>query len=343
MLALSRRCSPPAPTRSSSRSTHTRAAPGCSPTEPSATRSSPFIVAFAVVVSGITSASALARGFGGDYLNVFVDVESVVAALPARADRGRQLPRHLRVGEAECRLHDRRTGGTGPDRDHRGSRARGRAARTPAARSSSRRAARSSARPLAGAALAFYALIGFEDSVNVAEEAQDPIRIYPKVLFGGLADRRRRLLPGHGRRLDGRADHDLASLRRPAARGRQARGRSGSPRSSSRAIGLLALSNGALINMIMSSRLLYGMSRERSHACAARHRPLRPPHALGGHPVHDRDRGRADPDRRPGAARRDDGCAACDRFRDRPRCRCSPCGARTTSITITSGCRGSCR
>src|SRR5918998_5806472 len=31
-----------------------------------------FIVAFAVVVSGITSASALSRGFGGDYLGAFV-------------------------------------------------------------------------------------------------------------------------------------------------------------------------------------------------------------------------------------------------------------------------------
>ena len=29
---------------------------------------------------------------------------------------------------------------------------------------------------LAGAALAFYALVGFEDSVNVAEETKDPVR-----------------------------------------------------------------------------------------------------------------------------------------------------------------------
>jgi len=40
---------------------------------------------------------------------------------------------------------------------------------------------------LAGAALSFYALIGFEDSVNVAEEAKNPVGTYPKVLFGGLA------------------------------------------------------------------------------------------------------------------------------------------------------------
>ena len=40
-----------------------------------------FIVAFAVVVSGITSASALARGFGGDYLSEFVDLKVVIGAL----------------------------------------------------------------------------------------------------------------------------------------------------------------------------------------------------------------------------------------------------------------------
>ena len=39
---------------------------------------------------------------------------------------------------------------------------------------------------VAGAALSFYALIGFEDSVNVAEETQEPRRAYPRALFGGL-------------------------------------------------------------------------------------------------------------------------------------------------------------
>ena len=37
-----------------------------------------------------------------------------------------------------------------------------------------------------GAALAFYALIGFEDSVNVAEETEQPQRDYPRALFAGL-------------------------------------------------------------------------------------------------------------------------------------------------------------
>jgi amino acid transporter len=39
---------------------------------------------------------------------------------------------------------------------------------------------------IAGAGLAFYALIGFEDSVNVAEETRDPRRAFPRALFGGL-------------------------------------------------------------------------------------------------------------------------------------------------------------
>ena len=32
---------------------------------------------------------------------------------------------------------------------------------------------------LSGASLAFFALIGFEDSVNVAEEAKEPSRVFP--------------------------------------------------------------------------------------------------------------------------------------------------------------------
>ena len=39
---------------------------------------------------------------------------------------------------------------------------------------------------LAGTVLAFYALIGFDDSVNVAEETQHPSRNYPRAIFGAL-------------------------------------------------------------------------------------------------------------------------------------------------------------
>ncbi|MDQ2622385.1 MAG: APC family permease, partial [Actinomycetota bacterium] len=38
----------------------------------------------------------------------------------------------------------------------------------------------------AGALLAFYSFVGFETSANVAEEMDDPSRIYPKALFSAL-------------------------------------------------------------------------------------------------------------------------------------------------------------
>ena len=39
---------------------------------------------------------------------------------------------------------------------------------------------------IAGTTLAFFAMVGFEDSVNMAEETKDPSRIFPKVLLAGL-------------------------------------------------------------------------------------------------------------------------------------------------------------
>ena len=38
----------------------------------------------------------------------------------------------------------------------------------------------------AATALAFFAMVGFEDSVNMAEETKDPVRIFPKVMLTGL-------------------------------------------------------------------------------------------------------------------------------------------------------------
>src|SRR3712207_6323846 len=41
----------------------------------------PFLVTFAVMASGITSASTLSRAFGGDYLQEFISVPTTLAAL----------------------------------------------------------------------------------------------------------------------------------------------------------------------------------------------------------------------------------------------------------------------
>lgn len=38
----------------------------------------------------------------------------------------------------------------------------------------------------AATALAFFAMVGFEDSVNMAEEVKDPVRIFPRIMLTGL-------------------------------------------------------------------------------------------------------------------------------------------------------------
>ena len=50
-----------------------------------------------------------------------------------------------------------------------------------------RRGAKACSGPVTAATgLAFFAMVGFEDSVNMAEECKDPIRIFPKVMLTGL-------------------------------------------------------------------------------------------------------------------------------------------------------------
>jgi amino acid transporter len=106
--------------------------------------------------------------------------------------------------------------------------------------------------------LAFYAFIGFEDMVNVAEEVKNPRRNLPLVialiattviyvliaLVAVLAMAPQELA---------RSDAPLASL--IEQRGHQS--------VSIGLIGLVAVVNGALIQIIMASRVVYGMARER--------------------------------------------------------------------------------
>ena len=114
---------------------------------------------------------------------------------------------------------------------------------------------------LGGAALAFFALIGFEDSVNVAEETKEPSRIFPSALFIGLARRGRDLPAGDGDRVDGGADRRACGVD-GALLVVVDQGPLGMSTKVFSAIALFALTNGALINLIMASRLVYGMSRQ---------------------------------------------------------------------------------
>jgi APA family basic amino acid/polyamine antiporter len=219
-----------------------------------------FMVAFAVVLSGITSASSLSLAFGGDYLSQFVPLPAVLAALLLFVLV--QLLNYQGVSESTkvnmvftaievlglllivAIAVAATAGGVGDP---------GRAFQFQGGGSAP-------GLILAGAALAFYALVGFEDSVNLAEEAHDPSRVYPRVLFGGL------LLAGTIYLLvtitasmavpTGRlTDPDSTALLEVAQTGPLA-----VPPTLFALIGLFALSNGVLLNMIMASRLIYGMA-----------------------------------------------------------------------------------
>ena len=171
---------------------------------------------------------------------------------------------------------------------------------------------------LAGAALAFYALIGFEDSVNISEEVKDPTRVYPKVIFGGLAIAGVIYLLVTIGASAVVPTSDLTNSSGPLLEVVK-QGPLGIDTKIFSAIGLLALSNGALINMIMASRLMYGMSREGvlPKPFAAVHAAAQD--ALGRDHLHLARRRRPHHRGEPRGARPDDGRAAPDRLHGRER------------------------
>jgi APA family basic amino acid/polyamine antiporter len=113
-----------------------------------------------------------------------------------------------------------------------------------------------------GAALAFFAIIGFEDSVNMVEETTNPQRDFPRAFFIGItitgivymlvAFFTTALVP-----IDvlAETDRDLLEVVRAGA--------PWFPLVVFSGIAMTAVGNTSLINLMMASRLLYGMANER--------------------------------------------------------------------------------
>jgi APA family basic amino acid/polyamine antiporter len=218
-----------------------------------------FMVAFAVMASGITSASTLTLAFSGDYLAQFINVPVLGAALVFMIlinlinfygiSESVRINVILTVVEITGLLLIILIGvaalfaGTGD----------------PGRAFEFKEGTSVLTALLAGTVLAFYALIGFDDSVNVAEETRHPSRNYPRAIFGAL------LLAGVIYLLV----TFTASMVVPTGTLAESsgpllevveRGPISIPTQLFAAIALLAVSNGALINMIMASRLIYGMA-----------------------------------------------------------------------------------
>ena len=116
---------------------------------------------------------------------------------------------------------------------------------------------------MSGAGLAFFAIIGFEDSVNMVEEVENPQRDFPRAFFIGItitgivymlvAFFTTALVPIEILR---DSNQDLLEVVRVGA--------PWFPLALFALIAMVAVSNTSLINLMMSSRLLYGMSREKA-------------------------------------------------------------------------------
>ena len=116
----------------------------------------------------------------------------------------------------------------------------------------------------AATSLAFFAMVGFEDSVNMAEECKDPVRDFPKMMLTGLG------LTGTiyvlvsitAVALVPVGDLTNADLG-PALNQVVAAGAPDLPFDKIFPfIGMFAVANSALINMLMASRLLYGLANQ---------------------------------------------------------------------------------
>jgi basic amino acid/polyamine antiporter, APA family len=114
----------------------------------------------------------------------------------------------------------------------------------------------------AATSLAFFAMVGFEDSVNMAEETKNPVRTFPRVMLTGLGITAViyvlvsivavALVP-----VGELADSETPLLEVVRA------GAPGLPLDTLYPlISMFAVANTALINMLMASRLIYGMAKQ---------------------------------------------------------------------------------
>ncbi|WP_432492655.1 APC family permease [Kineococcus gypseus] len=220
-----------------------------------------FLVGFSMLAAGVTSVAGLSLAFAGDYLGALVDLPALPVALvflvAVALLNARGIKDSLRANVVMTVVE---VGGLllvvalavvvlG--------RGDGDAARVVEFAPGQSAAAG----VLAAAVVAFYSFVGFETSANVAEEAIDPARTYPRALFGGLA------VAGVVYVLVGLAvsaavaPATIADSTGPLLEVVRVAD-VGLPDWLYSLIALVAVANGALLTAIMCSRLTYGMAEE---------------------------------------------------------------------------------
>ena len=222
-----------------------------------------FIVAFAVMMSGIASASAAALAFGGRYLTVFMpDFPTLLAAYAFLAavtfvnflgvSESVKVNLVLTIVEVTGLVIVIVVGLIGIFNGE------GEPARTVELDAPDGAVIG----VITATALGFYALIGFEDSVNLAEECHTPAKTFPRALYLGIGITGLVYVAIALIAVTLVEPATLAKSSGPLLEVVNAAGVSFPPKLFA-LIALLAIGNTALINMMMASRLLYGMANEK--------------------------------------------------------------------------------
>jgi amino acid transporter len=220
-----------------------------------------FLVGFCMLAAGVVSAAGLSIAFAGEYLQTFAELPvipvamvflAVIAALNARGIRESMAANFVMTAIEVSGLVivvvvvTMLLAGGGGDVSRVTELPEGAGLATAV---------------LAGAIIAYYSFVGFETSANVIEEVKDPSRVYPRALFGSL------IAAGVVYVLVGLA----SAIALPASELEDSSGpllavveASGAPIPSwlFSLIALIAVANGALLTMIMASRLTYGMAEQ---------------------------------------------------------------------------------
>ncbi|MCG5434014.1 APC family permease [Mycobacterium sp. MYCO198283] len=221
-----------------------------------------FLVGFCMLAAGVVSAAGLSLAFAGEYLQTFLDVPTKLAAVVFLALvaclNARGISESLKSNVVMTCIE---LSGllivivTVAVMAGRGDGDVSRVTQFPDG-------ANPALAVLGAAILAYYSFVGFETSANVVEEIRDPSRIYPRALFGAL------VTAGAVYALVGIASAialppaELAESDGPLLAVVQATGVR-IPDEVFSAIALVAVANGALLTMIMASRLTYGMAEHR--------------------------------------------------------------------------------
>ena len=218
-----------------------------------------FLVGFCMLAAAVTSAAGLSLAFAGDYLGAFIEVSPhvaalifllVIALLNARGIK-ESLGANLLMtvielsglmlvivaagyffssGEAELARALEFKPGVSP-----------------------------MLAVLGAALLAFYSFVGFETSANLAEEIKDVRKVYPRALFAALITAGVVYMAVGVAASSVLPTEKLLATSAPLLEVVRASGLDISPRLFA-FIALIAVANGALLTMIMASRLTYGMA-----------------------------------------------------------------------------------